>query len=71
MSLLSLLISNLERIIKLIVYHLSLDTHLSQISIQKKDQGSLPIISFIISLFIFHYLYKRMTYNHATHSVFT
>jgi hypothetical protein len=39
MALLSWLISNLKRIPKLIVHHLSPDTSLSQISIQRKSQG--------------------------------
>jgi hypothetical protein len=43
----------------------------SQISIQKKGQGFLPIISLVIFLFLFLYLCKIMTYNHVIHFVFT
>jgi len=70
MPLLSLSIPNLIRILKLIVHHLSPDALLYQNSIQRRGQGSLPIISLDIFLFIFHYLYKRMTYNHVTYSMF-
>jgi hypothetical protein len=54
MSLLLLLISNLKKILKLIAYHLSPNIPLPQISIRRKGQGSLLIISLVISLFLFH-----------------
>ena len=63
--LLSLSFSNLKGILKLIAHHLSPDTPSSQISIQRKCQSFLPIISIVIFLFLFHYLCRRMTYNYV------